>query len=122
MKRRNRIILLLGLAIVLLFLAGRESYQFFHNIRRLSPPTQETREPFGPNIHGWMKVEEVAEFYHVSPAEVFAALDISPAPGDEKLTLKDLSEKYNKTCPEIEDGLSQFSRPDDPSRGREYNG
>lgn len=122
MKRNNRIILLLVLAMLLLFFAGRETYHLFHDMSHLSPPTAATREPFGPHIHGWMTAEEVADFYNVSTAELFAAMNIDPAPGDEKLTLKDLIDKYNKTGPEIQDDLNKLNRTDDPSRGKDQHG
>jgi len=109
MRRRTTIIVLIGLAIVLLFLAGRESYQLFHGIRHMSAPTDESREPFGHNVHGWMSVAEVAKIYHVSTTDVFIALDIDPAPDDEKLTLKALRDKYHKTIPEMENGLNKLN-------------
>jgi hypothetical protein len=76
----------------------------------MSAPTHETREPFGQKVHGWMSIEEVAKIYTVSPADVFIALDITPAPGDEKLTLKSLGNKYHKTAPEIDAGLNKLSK------------
>jgi hypothetical protein len=109
MKPRNTIIVLLGLTMIFLFFTGSESYQLFHGLRHLSAPTHETREPFGHNVHGWMSIEEIAKTYSVSPADVFMALDIVPAPGDEKLTLKALADKYHKTTPEIEDGLNKLN-------------
>jgi|GEM_PF-1493452 hypothetical protein len=109
MRRRNTIIILLVLAFALLLLAGRESYTLFHSLRHISAPTHETREPFGHGVHGWMTVEEVAKYYHVSTADVFAALNISPAPGDDKLSLKDLGNKYHMTAPDMENALNKLN-------------
>lgn len=112
MGRRNTILVLVGLAFILLFLAGRESYQLFHEVRHLSAPTPETREPFGRKVHRWMNIEEVARFYNVTTTEVFIALDIDPVPGDEKLSLKDLCEKYHKSGPEMEDAFNKLNNAD----------
>jgi hypothetical protein len=111
MQRRNKILILLGLAFILLFLAGFESYQLFHGLRHISAPTHETREPFPHGIHGWMSVEEVAKDYMVSPADVFTALGIDPAAGDQKLTLKIVGDKYHKSMPEIAAALNKLSAP-----------
>jgi hypothetical protein len=111
MRRRKTILVLFGLAIIMLFFAGLESYNLFHGLRHMSAPTHETREPFGQKVHGWMSIEEVAKIYMVAPADVFIALDIDPAPGDQKLTLKSLGDKYHKTAPEIDAGLNKLSKP-----------
>lgn len=112
MGRRNTILVLVGLALILLFLAGRESYQLFHEVRHLNAPTHETREPFGRNVHRWMNVEDVARFYKVTTADVFTALDIEPVPGDEKLSLKDLVNKYHKSASEIEAACNKLKNAD----------
>jgi len=121
MGRRNTIIVLLGLAIILLFFAGRESYQLFHGLRYMSAPTHATREPFGHSVHGWMSVGDIAKIYQVSPADVFIALEIDPAPGDEKLPLKDLANKYHKTGPEIENAMNKL-KDAVPNQGNNNNG
>jgi len=114
MRRQNTIRLLLFLAVLLLLIVGRETYHFYAQIRHLNFPTQETRQPLGRNAHGWMNAAELARLYKVPVEEVFVALSIQPAPGDEKLPLKDLAQKYNKTPTEIETALnrlnSQFPR------------
>ncbi len=121
MRRRNTIIVLIGLAIIFLFFAGRESYELFHGLRHISAPTHATRDPFGHNVHGWMSVTDIAKIYRVSPADVFRALEIDPAPGDEKLPLKDLADKYHKTGPEIQNALNNLSNSV-PSPGNNNNG
>jgi len=56
-----------------------------------------------------MNVEEVARCYQVTTTEVFIALDIDPVPGDEKLSLKDLGNKYHKTGPEMENAFNRLN-------------
>lgn len=121
MRRRNTILVLLVLALALLFMAGRESYVLFHGLRHINRPTHETRQPFGHNVHGWMSVDEVAKYYKVSAADVFTALNIDPAPGDEKLSLKALSDKYHKTIPDIENALNQLNA-DSPGVEKDRHG
>jgi len=40
-------------------------------------------------------------FYKVPLETVFSSLKIQAAPGDEKITLQDLAEKYNKSPAEV---------------------
>jgi hypothetical protein len=112
---------LVGLAILLLFFVCRESYHFYAELRHLDLPTQQTREPLGRNAHGWMNAPELAHYYQVSVEQVFAALEIEPSPGDEKISLKDLAEKYNKTPAEIEESLKKLNNPQ-PNRGGSDHG
>lgn len=109
MRRPNTLRLLLFLAILLLLLVGHETYRFYAQISHLDFPTQETRQPLGRHAHGWMNAAELARLYKVPVAEVFAALNIQPASGDEKLALKDLAQKYDKTPDEIETALNQLN-------------
>jgi hypothetical protein len=116
MRRRTRIGLLVGLAILLLLLAGRESYHFYRELRQLELPTDETREPFGRNVHSWMNAEEMAHFYKVPVEEIFTTLGIQSSPGDEKLTLKELADKYHKSPTEIQNALNALNNQV-PNRG-----
>jgi hypothetical protein len=121
MPRQNRILLLVALAILLLFLVYRESYHLYSELRQLNLPTQQTRQPLGRNAHGWMNAEELARFYKVPVESVFTALNIQPAPGDEKLTLKDLAQKYNKTPAEIDAAINTLNNQS-PLRGGNRDG
>jgi len=86
MRRRIKITLLVVIAIMLILWAGRETCQLYQSLTVLRLPTHETREPFGRKVHGWMNVADLARFYRVTATDVFAALEIEPVPGDEKLT------------------------------------
>lgn len=109
MRHPKRILLLIGLVILLLIFVYRESYHFYAELRHLDLPTQQTREPLGRSAHGWMNAPELAHYYQVPVEQVFAALEIEPSPGDEKISLKDLAEKYNKTPAEIEEALKKLN-------------
>lgn len=121
MRRRSRIILLAVLALLVLLWVCRESSQFYSEVRHLELPRQETREPLGRKAHGWMNVQELACLYRVPEEAVFAALAIEPAPGDEKLPLKDLAYKYEKSAAEVEEALEMLNRQQ-PSRGDHRHG
>jgi hypothetical protein len=108
--------ILLGLALLLVWLVARESDHFFNELRHLVLPRQETREPLGHGIHGWMAPEDLAHYYHVPVETVFTALDIEPAPGDEELPLTELADKYDKTPADIDAALHELESQQ-PSRG-----
>lgn len=119
MRRKYRIMILLGLALFLVWLAARESHHFFDELRHLVLPRQETREPLGHGVHGWMDPEDLAHYYRVPVETVFTALDIEPAPGDEDLPLTELAVKYAKTPADIDAGLHELESQA-PSRGYSY--
>ena len=121
MRRNHKIWLLAAVAILLLLLVCRESYHFYSGLRHLDLPTQETREPLGRSAHGWMNPEDLAYFYKVPIESVFAALDIQPSPGDEKLPLRELAEKYDKSPSEIQAALDSL-HDQLPSRGGSRDG
>jgi len=75
----------------------------------------ESRQIGDLQIHRWMTVDEVASRCHVSEAQVFAVLKIDPVPGDEKLPLRALENKYHKTEEEMRKGLLILI---DSSRGK----
>ena len=100
---------------------GKESYQFYQGFRHLSIPNPETRQLDGHRVHRWMTVEELAKKYTVPVADVFKALNIQPSPGDEKLTLKVLADKYKKSDTEVKDGLNILNKAY-PSNGENNHG
>lgn len=55
-----------------------------------------------------MTVLEVAEKYGLNQQEVFALLQITPQPGDENLTLRELKGKYNKAPEEMQANVQRI--------------
>jgi hypothetical protein len=56
-----------------------------------------------------MTPQEAARFYKVPLDTVFAALQITPAPGDENLSLQALAEKYGKSPGQVRDALNYLN-------------
>ena len=95
MNRKGRLIILACVAIVLGFFVYKQSFDLYHNIRELHRPNLESREIDKMHVHSWMTPKEVAARYHVPVKQVFQALHIKPAPGDENMTLRSLKNKYH---------------------------
>lgn len=103
------LLLLIGILIV------RQTVGIYHSFRQVKFPTHERREENRPNIHSWMTVSEVADQYGITGEEVFEYLGITPQPGDDKLTLRALREKYEINPDEMQRSLKRMM---DNSSGR----
>lgn len=105
--------LALGLAGALWF----QSLRIHRLYKEVDRPTMERRQLSAPRLHSWMTVEEISQKCHVPEGRVFEALGIKAQAGDEKLPLKKLEEKYNKSRDDIRQGLDslQGGKPATPS-------
>ena len=108
MNRKSRLILLACGAVLLGFFLFRQSFELYHEARQFHRPNQETRQIGEMRVHSWMTPKEVADRYHVPVEQVFKALKIKPAPGDEQLPLRTLKDKYHLSKEELEQGLLQL--------------
>ena len=118
MERRSRLILLVCVAVVLLFFIFRLSVDLLHEAHDLHRPNEATRKIGGERIHGWMTPAEVADRYHISDQQIFQALQIKPAAGDEKLPLRKLQEKYQISDQKLHDDLHDLF---DQKKGGDFN-
>lgn len=109
MRQRWKLILLTGLMLVLVALITRQSLNIFQTIKQVHAPTPQTRQGDSFRIHHWTTVQELAQKYRISENEVFNYLKINPQPGDEKLTLRALRKKYNKTPGEMQTNLNNLA-------------
>ena len=118
MNRKGRLIILACVAIVLGFFVYKQSFDLYHNIRELHRPNLESREIDKMHVHSWMTPKEVAARYHVPVKQVFQALHIKPAPGDENMTLRSLKNKYHLSKEALQKALPSLI---DPSGGGEVD-
>ncbi|MBP1761771.1 MAG: hypothetical protein H6Q64_1313 [Firmicutes bacterium] len=105
MKQKSRLIILICAAVVLSFFIFRLSVDLLHQAHELHRPNQETRQIGEKRINGWMTPEDIAERYHISDQQIFQALQIEPAAGDEKLSLRKLQEKYHISNKTLHDAI-----------------
>jgi len=118
MNRKGRLIILACVAVVLGFFIYKQSFDLYHHARELHRPKLETREIGDMHVHSWMTPKEVAARYHVPVKQVFKALNIKPAPGDDNMTLRSLKEKYHLSKEELQKALHSLI---DPSGGGEVD-
>ena len=111
MNRKGRLIILACVAFVLGFFVFKESFDLYHHVRELHRPNLETREISDMHVHSWMTPKEVASRYHVPVKQVFFALNIKPAPGDENMPLRSLKDKYHLSKEELQKALQSLIDP-----------
>ncbi len=117
MKERIKIILLVIAAILVLALIAVVSVRIYHNAQKFHVPGQNERQMVEPDVHSWMTVEEIAAKYETSTSAVFEAFNIQPESGDDKLTLRDLKNKYGKSRDEMLQGLDKIITSSGPPPG-----
>jgi len=118
MNRRERIIILACVAVIIGFFIYKQSLNLYHGANELHRPNHETRQIGHMRVNRWMTVKEVAARYHVTVKQVFQVLNIKPARGDENLPMKQLEDKYNLSKEEIKKALDSLNVP---SSRREVN-
>jgi hypothetical protein len=120
--RRSRILILpfLAAALALLLLVSQEAYYVFDESRHINIVTPEDGYYWGRSTRAWMNAQEISRFYKVPVDNVFSALKIQAAPGDEKITLQDLAEKYNKSPAEVREALNYLNNLQPRRGGRTY--
>ncbi|MGE5396552.1 MAG: hypothetical protein ACM3MK_03325 [Chitinophagales bacterium] len=111
MERKGRIIILACLVIIIGILFLRQSVRVYHSFHELRRPGPETRQMGDKRINKWMTPKEVAARYDVPVNQVFQALNIKPAKGDENLPLEQIEVKYHLSKEEIRKGLDSLDRP-----------
>ncbi len=109
-KRPVKIAFLVFLALALLGALWIQSMKIHRMYKEVNRPTMERRQLADSRVHQWMTVEEVAQRCQVSVEAVFQALSIDPQPGDEKLPLKKLEEKYNKSREDMRQGFDRLQK------------
>lgn len=117
MNKTKKTLIAAGLVLLMLLLgllAARESQLFWQQLRGIEMPSAETRRQNPHQMPRYLNVKEVAVRCHKSETEVFAALGITPAAGDEQLSLRELGDKYRITVEEMQNRL----RPLRDSSGR----
>ncbi|MDF9409534.1 hypothetical protein L7E55_14405 [Pelotomaculum isophthalicicum JI] len=115
MNRRLKFFLLIGLIILLTLLIFRQSAIIYHNLHQVELPHNRSRQSSYLQTQKWMTVSEIAQKYNVSEKDVFEALQINPEQGDEKLSLRALRNKYNKSPSEMQSNLRQLLKITDPA-------
>lgn len=107
MSRQVKILLLIGLMVILASLAVVQSVRVFHALHQVEFAAHRDRKP-GDKVQKWTTVAEAAKSLNISEKEVFEALKIDPAPGDENLTFRALEKKYTKSPLEMQSNLRQL--------------
>lgn len=107
MSRRVKLFLLIGFMIILSSLAVVQSMRVYHALHQVKFAAHRDRQP-GDKVQKWTTVAEAAKSLNISEKEVFEALKIDPATGDENLTFRALEKKYAKTPLEMQSNLRQL--------------
>lgn len=116
MKKPLKIALLVVIAVLLVGALFWQSIQIRRLYKGVGRPGVESRELGDLHLHNWMTPEEVAQKYGIPVRQVFKALGIEPQPGDEKLPLQQLKEKYHKSREDMRRGLMELHSPNEQAR------
>lgn len=108
MAQRWKLIILSSIIVILSVLVVRHTLSVYYGFKGLSLPSAMSRQDNSITVHRWMTVVEVAERYGLTSQEVFEILQITPQFGDEKLTLRELKVKYNKTPEEMQSNVQRI--------------
>jgi hypothetical protein len=103
----------------LALLAVGQSVRVYRTLHQVDFEIHHGRRP-GDFVQKWITVSEAAECLNISDKEVFAVLQIDPAPGDEELTFRALEKKYNKSPAEMRDNLRQLRECYEPLPGNNH--
>lgn len=115
MSRRLKLVLLIGLIVVLILLIVKQSVIIYHNLHQGEFHPHKSRHSDSLQVQRWMTVSEIAQKYNVPETDVFQALQIDPEPGDAKLSLRALKEKYHKSSFEMQSNLHRLLDLTDPT-------
>lgn len=108
MNSKLKALLLIGLIILFSLFAAKQAFRMYNEAQGLNWPTQETRLNNQLTVQRWLTVQEVAKKYNTTEQQVFIILAINPVPGDEKLSLRELKDKYRKTNEEMQNALQRL--------------
>lgn len=98
--------------IVLLMIIIIQGTILHRNFKQVHRPTKESRRLGNMGIYRWMTIDQISQKYGIEKSEVFAILNITPQPGDEKLDLRTLKIKYKKSTEEIKQGIHKILQYD----------
>lgn len=116
MKKPLKISLLVVIAVLLVGALFWQSIQIRRLYKGVGRPGVESRELGDLHLHNWMTPEEVAQKFGIPVSQVFKALGIESQPGDEKLPLQQLKEKYHKSREDMRRGLMELHSPNEQAR------
>lgn len=105
MNKTLKLVFLVILTVFILFLTVKQSIKFYHSIKSVELPTQQSRELSNLGVFNTMSVKELSLKYNVKEDVIFNFLKIIPEQNDASLSLKELRKKYNKAPEEFRDGL-----------------
>lgn len=109
-SKRIKLISVFLIAAILLFLTAMQAVRLYHSFGRVKMPTEQSRKLSESGIYNSMTPEQLAAKFSIPQDQVFMLFGISPEPGDEKLSLRTLRKKYNKTPEEMLNALKKMSR------------
>lgn len=92
MNRRAKVILLTAVLVLLTLLIVRQVLVISGSLHQVHFSKGGEHTPAA--LHRWMSIEEIAKKYNVPAKDIFTDLHITPAKGDEKLSLRALKKKY----------------------------
>ena len=70
-------------------------------------PTHQSRQFSESGIYSWMTVGELSKKFGINEEKIFELLDITPKREDYKLSILELTKKYNKSRVEMVRGLQR---------------
>lgn len=85
-----------------------QSVRLYRTARGVRMPTPQSRQVSEFGIYNWITVTDLSQKFNLSEEIIFELLGIAPLPGDNKLSLRDLRLKYNKTPEEMKQGISKI--------------
>ncbi|OPX85513.1 MAG: hypothetical protein A4E53_03507 [Pelotomaculum sp. PtaB.Bin104] len=108
MNRRVKLLLLVVLTVLLSAGVIVETVHLCRSIHQVGPPQLKGGHSDMLHPQMWMTVTDLARHCSVPEEDIFRALKITPAPGDEQMSLRALSKKYNKNAADMREGLKQL--------------
>jgi hypothetical protein len=107
-KKKMKIALLFLIVSLMLVITIKQSFRLLDRFEVLEFPTKQSRNISELGLYNVMTVEEISIKYEIKEDEIFKMLDIEAEDEDEKLNLRDLRKKHNKTSTEFKESLKRI--------------
>jgi len=108
MKKNIRVTILSIFIVLTVFIIIKQSTIIYFQVKNINLPNKESRQVGDMSTHKWITVKKISQRYNISEDTIFKTLEITPDVGDEKLYIKDLEKKYNKTPEEMKNNLNKI--------------
>jgi Mor family transcriptional regulator len=109
MKKKNRIMLLAFVILLVGSFAVIRSLKLYNGIKNIKMPNKENRHINNMDVNKWITVKSLSKKFNISEDVIFEKLRITKEKGDENIPLKDLAKKYDIADDDIKKVIKSIS-------------